>query len=94
MEIRSRRRYWDPAEIPWLAPLADAAPEMARELAAARGDSPHALVPGQAVDAFFDDGTTEPAAVEGVRDRVCSVRYDDGEVEELDASRVGARCGN
>ena len=84
------RPFWDVREFPWLEPLVEAAPAMAAELAAARGDA-EALARGGAVDVFFEDGTSDTGTLDGVDASTCDVRYADDEVERLDRSSVAPR---
>ena len=81
------RPFWDVREFPWLEPLVEAAPAMAEELAASRGDA-GVLARGGAVDVFFEDGTSDTGTLDGVDASTCNVRYADDEVERLDRSHV------
>ena len=82
--------YWDARELTWLSPLVEAAPAIARELAAARGDAA-GLAPGAAVDVFFEDGTSDFGTIDTMIEASCDVRYGDGEIESLDRSNVAPR---
>ncbi len=86
----SARPFWDAREFPWLEPLVAAAPAMAAELEAARGDAA-VLARGGAVDVFFEDGTSDTGTLDGVDASTCDVRYADDEVERLDRSHVAPR---
>jgi hypothetical protein len=87
------RPFWDVREFPWLEPLVAAAPAMAAELAAARGDTyDAALAPGRAVDVFFEDGTSDTGTIDS---RVDS-SYEDGTrdagtIDGVDASTYDVR---
>ena len=86
------RPFWDPSDFAWLAPLVEAAPAMAAELEAARGDAYNAaLAPGRAVDVFFEDGTSDAGTIDRHVDGKYDVRYADDEVERLDRSHVAPR---
>ena len=66
------RPFWDPSDFAWLAPLVEAAPAMAAELEAARGDAyDAALAPGRAVDVFFEDGTSDAGTIDRRVDSSC-----------------------
>ena len=84
------RPFWDPRQFTWLEPLVEAAPAMAAELEAARGDAA-VLATGAAVDVFFEDGTSDTGTLDGVDASTCDVRYADDEVERLDRSHVAPR---
>ena len=86
----SARPFWDAREFSWLEPLVAAAPAMAAELEAARGDAA-VLARGGAVDVFFEDGTSDTGTLDGVDASTCNVRYADDEVERLDRSHVAPR---
>ena len=86
------RPFWDPRQFTWLEPLVEAAPVMAAELTNARGDAyDAALAPGQPVDVFFEDGTSDTGTIDRRVDGEYDVRYADDEVERLDRSHVAPR---
>jgi hypothetical protein len=87
------RPFWDPREFPWLEPLVAAAPAMAAELAAARGDAyDAALAPGRAVDVFFEDGTSDAGTIDRRVDSSCEDGTSDaGTLDGVDASTYDVR---
>lgn len=78
--------WWDVKDFPWLAPLIEAAPAIAEELAAARGRSTP-LMEGAAVEVKFPGDAQRYHAV--IQERVGDaymVRYADGEEEVVERS--------
>ena len=81
--------WWDPSEFAWLTPLVEAAPDIAKELASARGID-EIVKEGVEVEVKFpgDAGRYAATILRQVEDDAFLVSYEDGEEETVQRSCI------
>jgi len=81
--------WWDPSEFAWLTPLVEAAPDISKELATARGID-EIVEEGVEVEVKFpgDAGRYAATVVERVEEDAFVLRYEDGEEETVQRSCI------